>query len=490
MSIIKKNFLYNLLLTVSTIIFPIITFPYASRVLGPIGIGKVQFVTSFAQYFVLISALGIPVYGIREVAKRRNDLLMLKKFFTEMIFLNVVTGVIFTLIYLAVIFSVPNLSKDKDFYLIALMLITFNFSNIDWFFSGLERFKFIAVRSLVIKFLSVVLLFFIVKEQSDDVNFLWLTIGVTLANNFWNIWTARSYFHPGSLSYLDLKIHLRPLFYIFSTVAAFSIYGFLDTIILGFLGNYEDVGYYTAASKINKITIPILISLGTVLIPRISQAFKNNDLDLVKYLAKQSFDFVILLGVPLVFGLIVLAPELIIIFSGKNFAPATLTMQIFAPVILIMGLNNVWAIQILTPAGKDKLVTKAVVIGVIVSLLSNVLLIKYFSFNGAAFANVLAEFTVMCGFIYFANTLYKQKFDFNLLFKTIAISLSFIPILILIRRYFSQNNIVVCALGVFFCGIIYILSQIFIVKNENVIAQLAIAKNWLTGLGSSKGKRD
>jgi O-antigen/teichoic acid export membrane protein len=472
LSLIKKNFLYNLLLTVSTIIFPIVTFPYATRILGPEGIGKVQFVTSFAQYFILIAALGIPVYGIREVAKRRNDQPALEQFFTEMVMLNVLTSVLFSFVYMVLVYTIPSLRVDQTFYNVAILMIVFSFCNIDWFFSGLERFKFIAGRSLLVKLIGLVLLFVFVRHRTDDINFLGITVCIALLNNFWNLWSARSYLKPSLLSLQAFKQHSRPMLFIFSTVAAISIYGFLDTVILGFLKGYEQVGYYTAASKITKITIPVLTALGTVLIPQISQAFKNKNMIEVQRLASYSFDFVIILGVPMTFGLIALAPELIIIFSGKAFAPAILAMQIFSPVILIIGLSNVWAIQILTPAGKDRNVTTSVAFGVVVSLILNFFLIPFLGYIGAAIANVASEFVVMCGFAYFSSFVLKQSLHYKLILQTVLISSTFIPITWFVRVFVSSNNVVICGITTVISAVVYITFQALIMKNQLLLTQI------------------
>lgn len=477
MSLIKKNFLYNLALTISTIIFPIVTFPYASRILGPEGIGKVQFVTSFGQYFVLIAALGIPVYGVREVAKLRHHTIKLKQFFTEMVMLNFITSVLFLSVYLILVVNIKSLYKDFDFYLVATLMVFLGFCNIDWFFSGLERFKFIAIRSLLIKSIALIALFVLVKQKSDDIYFLWITIGTMVLNNIWNIWSARSYLNLGLIRKISLKKHIKPLIYIFSTVAAISVYAFLDTVILGFLKGYTDVGYYTAASKINKITIPVLTSLGTVLIPQISQAFKSKNMDEVQRLAKYSFDFVIFLGIPMTCGLIALAPELIIMFSGEDFSNAILPMQIFAPVVLIIGLSNVWAIQILTPAGRDRQVTTSVAIGVVVSLVLNFALIPHFAYLGAAVANVLSELAVMCGFAYFSSFVIQRLFDYKLIIKTTLISLTFIPITYFLRHFLISNHLIICLLAVPLCGVVYSTVQYFVVKNELMIIQIANLRN-------------
>jgi O-antigen/teichoic acid export membrane protein len=462
---IKKNFVYNLVLTVSNIIFPIVTFPYASRILGPEGIGKVQFVNTFAVYFVLMAALGIPIYGIREVAKLRNEPEALKRLITELITLNFFISMIMLVLYTIIVYSSPVLYADRHFYAIAAVMLVLGCFNIDWLYSGLERFRFIAARSVIIKAASVLVLFLLVRDNDDDVYYLAITVGGVVFNNLWNMWSARHYLDFRNLVYQQLKIHYKPLLYIFSTVAAISVYAILDTIILGFLTDFVAVGYYTAASRIIKITIPVLTALGTVLIPQMAAAFKENNLDHVKDLANHSMSFVISLGLPMTIGLIALAPELIILFSGQQFAAAILPMQLFAPVLFIIGLSNVWSVQILMPAGKDKYVTIAAVLGLVSSLLLNFILVPRFSYIGATIANVLTETVVMCALIFYATKVVKVPFNIKLSLATLGISATFFPIVFLVRRVFNQD-ILICVVSVILCGIVYIGFQLFIIKNK------------------------
>ncbi|MBD1392324.1 flippase [Mucilaginibacter glaciei] len=487
MSEIKKNFLFNLLLTLSNIIFPIITFPYVSRILGPAGVGKIQFITTFVQYFVLIAALGIPIYGIREIAKLKGDEEGIKKTFSELLFLNLLTSFILFFVYSIIIFTVPSLYIDLKFYAVAVIILLLSFSNVDWLFSGLEKFKFIAIRSIIVKFVSLLLLIFFVKQKSDVVIYLWTIVIASVSNNILNIYSARKMFKFNYATFKGIKDHLKPLFYIFSTVAGITVYAMLDTIILGFLTNYTYVGYYTAASRINKLTLPVLTSLGTVLVPQISEAIKNDNLTQVKKLAVYSFNFVLLLGIPMTVGLIVLAPELIVIFSGIEFKPAILAMQIFAPVVLIIALSNVWAIQILTPAGKDKQVTISVTVGLIVSLILNFSLIPYFGYLGAAAANVLAELCVMVCFAYFASKVLLVGLNYKLIIQTLFVSVLFFPIIILLRMLFRNSNFLVCGVGVVTCGALFLVCQLYIFKNELLLNQI---NQYTAKLGLRKNNRD
>ena len=471
MASLKKNFLYSAIFTFSNLLFPIITFPYAARILGPEGIGKVQFVNTFAQYFVLIALLGVPIYGIREVAKCRHNPQALKALFTQLVTINGICSVFLLVIYALIVFLVPGMRTDADFYAVAVVSLVFSFSTIDWFFSGLENYRLIAIRSLVVRLIAIVLLFALVKTKDDALYYLGILIGCIVFSNLWNIYSAWPYFSVSTLSKKRLTKHLKPLFYIFSTSAAISVYAVSDILILGIFKDFQDVGYYTSATKLDKVTIPIVITLGTVLIPRISKSFLTNDLDVVKKLSELSLEFVILLSIPITAGLIALAPELVILFSGEDFRPAIFTMQIFAPVVIVIGLSNVWAIQVLTPAGKDKQVTFSVFLGLILSLSLNFILIPRYSYVGAAISNLAAEFLVMLSFAYFANQVIKIRVKKNIVIESVCISLLFIPITYGIRTQLAGNDILICVLSMLLCASIYLGSQLFLFKNKLLLQQ-------------------
>lgn len=469
---IKKNFLFNLMLTLSNVVFPILTFPYVSRVLGPDGIGKIQFVSSFVGYFVFLAALGIPIYGIREVAKARYSLVELKKIFSTLLLINIVTTLIVLIIYFSIVFIVPSLYEDLKFYVVAGLMLSMSFCSTDWFFSGIEQFKYIAIRSIIVKIIFSGLLFLFVLEKTDTLAYLWIIIGGYVANYGWNLISARNYIDFNNIRVINFKKHLKPLLYIFSTVVAASVYSSLDVIVLGFLKGFKDVGYYSTGTKINRMCIPFLSAIGVVLMPQIAQAFREQNEERIKFLIKESFEFVILLGVPMVIGLAVLAPEIVLLFSGDQFSPSILTMQITAPVVLIIGISTICSVLILTPATKDKENAIAVVGGLIVSVVLNFILIPNYGYLGATISNVLAEFTVMSFFAFFAFKVIRFNFDAKSFGSTLLISLFFIPIIFLLRNFIGTNKIIIILSSFTFCGFWYIFFQIIVFKNQFLIKHI------------------
>src|SRR5690606_38391159 len=203
--------------------------------------------------------------------------------------------------------------------------------------------------------------------------------------------------------------HLRPLFYIFSTGLVSSVYTLLDSVILGFLTNTEQVGFYTTAVKLSKILITILVALTTVLVPPLALAFKEQRYADAKGLLRKSFDYVVFISVPLSMGIFVIAKPLILLFSGHNFLPSVTSLKILSPTVLIIGLSYVFGQQIINTTGNERYFLRCTMIGMLISLLLNMLLIPHIQQTGAAITNLTVELTVMLLLIYVA----LQKVPFN-----------------------------------------------------------------------------
>jgi len=466
----KKNYFYNLLLSIANILFPILSFPYASRILGPVGIGKVQLVSSFAQYFALIAAMGIPIYGIQAIARNRHDAKKLATVFSELVSICFISSVLLSFVYLIIIFQFPFFRSNIHLYCYGVILILLGFSSIDWFYSGLEEFRVIALRSVAIKVMSLFLLFLYVKNKDDYGMYLWLTIFSLLGNNIISMLMAGN--RTGFIfKNLNLMQHIKPLMYILSTSIATSMYIVMDTVILGFLSDETAVGLYTAAIKLTKITVPFIISLGVVLIPKLTKFVSDNNMGEMQHLLDESFHFINFFSIPVVVGLMVLAPEFVVVFSGSGFASASTSMQILSLLPLLIGLGHFFTYQILLPAGKNRHIFLAVITGMLVGLLLNFILIPSLKEKGAAIANVSCELVIMALSFYFVKKQYAFKYKWDLLFKAIACSLPFLPIVLLIRLS-EMNAIPILLTSFILCTSTYFCAQYFLFKDLFIFKML------------------
>ncbi len=466
MSSIKQNFIYNALLSLSQVVFPLITFPYVARVILPTGIGEVTFVESICRYVILFSALGIPIYAVREIAKVKNEKEKLNKLFTELIIIHFSITIFISLLFVMLIYLIPLLNNNKEFYILGLFLILSNVFVIEWYFQGIGQFKFITIRNLIVKTILTILVFIVVKDKSDVITYFSLIVITSILNAVVNfVYALRTIKLDFSSNLNDLKRHFKPLFYIFSSIAFISIYTLLDTIMLGFMTNERTVGLYSTGLKVSRIPMLFIGALGVVLIPKLSEYFHHNRLDDFISLINKSVKFVITFSVPTLFLLLSLSDTIIVSFAGSNFIAAGSVLKILSLLSLLIGLSNIFGLQILTPMGQDKYLTFSVLIGMVISLGLNLILIPIYKEKGAAFSNIIAETAVTIATIFFARKFIKFTIDWKFVFKTIiyAIPLFFIPIFV--SRYVI-SEIQLTIISIVLSGIYFLPIQLFVLKNE------------------------
>lgn len=394
MGSIKRNAVYNILLAVSQVLLPLVTFPYISRVLLPQGVGTYTFVDSYTQYFVLIAALGIPIYGMREIAKAKKSLVDRSQVFTELLSIHLLVSVFVSLLYIVSFLTLAPLKGHSQLFWIGSSLLLSNIFVMEWFFQGMEQFPFITLRTLCIRILTVVAVFIFIKSPADTVLYYAINCASVFINAIVNCLYARK-FVKISFHQLSLKRHLTPLLYIFSTGLVTNVYTLLDSVVLGFLTDTIQVGFYTTAVKLSKILIMILVAFTTVLVPPLSLAYKEGRYSDAKTLLSKSFNYVIFISVPLSVGVYVIAQPLILLFSGPDFLPAALSLKILSPTVLIVGLSYVFGQQIINATGNERYFLVSAMIGMIISIGLNLLLIPHIKQTGAAITNLSVEFTVM-----------------------------------------------------------------------------------------------
>lgn len=470
---IVKNYLYNVTLTILNVIFPIITFPYISRVLGVAGVGKVNFATSIVNYFILLASLGIPVYGIREISKVRDNKKRSSLVFSEIYTINFISTVIFTFIYYSMILISPSFEGQRILLSIMGLLVVFNLFNIDWLYQGFEDYKYITIRSLLFKIASIIAMFLLVKNREDYITYAFITVVALAGSNVLNILRANIYV-KFSIKDINLKRHLKQVMIIFFMGVSINIYNNLDATMLGFMAGDKAVGYYAAATKINRMVINIVTSLGVVLLPRLSYYIENKQIEEFNVVIKKSVNFIFFIGLPACTGLFLLAPNIIEIFSGNEFIPAIITMKINIPVILFVAISNITSLQILLPQKKEKEVAIAVSIAALTNFVSNLFLIPIMNENGAALASTIAELVGMLIQIYYCKQLILDAIlDFNKIKYVIGCLL--IVITVNIIKIFISNSIALILTSIIFGGLIYLMMMILF-KDELTILILGKLK--------------
>ena len=391
---IKLNFIMSALLTMSSFIFPLITFPYVSRILLPEGTGKVSFATSVVSYFALFAQLGIPTYGIRACAQVRDDKIKLTRTVHELLIINLIMSAIAYLAFFVALYNVPRLSQDKTLFLIASSSILFNAIGMEWLYKALEQYTYITIRSVAFKFIALIAMFLLVHQKSDYIVYGGISTVAAFASNIFNFIHARHYVSARPVGHYNLKRHMKAIFVFFAMSCAVTIYTNLDTVMLGFMKTDADVGYYNAAVKIKTILVSIVTSLGTVLLPRASYYVEHGMRKEFHQITCKAINFVFLIATPLMIYFMLFAREGIFFLSGDAYEGSILPMQIIMPTLFFIGLSNIMGIQILVPLGKEKVVLYSEIAGAMVDLIINWILIPSMASAGVAIGTLVAEAVV------------------------------------------------------------------------------------------------
>lgn len=459
---LKSNFIMNAILTASSFIFPLITFPYVSRVLLPIGTGKVAFVTSVVSYFSMAAMLGIPTYGIRACAQVRDDEKALSKTVHEIFFINLIMTILVCAAYFICLLTIPQFRQEKLLYLVCGSTILFNLLGMEWLYKALEEYRYITVRSIIFKFLSVLLMFLLVRSKDDYVFYGAISVFAGVGSNIINFFNVRKHITVKYLGPYDYTRHLKPVFTFFSLTVAAAIYTNLDIVMLGFIKGDVEVGYYNSAVKVKFILVTLVTSLSTVLLPRISYYVKNNMKKEYLDLAAKAFQFVILISLPLCIYFTVMAKESILFLSGSAFLGSVKPMQIIMPTIIFIGLTNIIGIQLLVPLEKEKLVLYSTCAGAVVNVILNAFLIPEMGASGAAWGTVAAEAVVLIVQVVFTRGVLKEIIG-NLHILRIAVSLLAAGLGLGVARQFSSGmvfvDLVVTAaafFGIYGCFVLFL----------------------------------
>nr|WP_105144155.1 flippase [Streptococcus suis] len=393
-SSVKLNFIMNFILTISNFIFPLITFPYVSRVLQAEGVGTINFATSIITYFSMIGMLGIPTYGIRACAKVRDDKEKLDKTVFEIMLLNsLVMGLSLILLFISVI-SIEKLASEKVLYLVLSSTLVFNVLGVDWLYRSLERYTYITIRSILFKLLSVILMFLFVRTSDDYVIYGAITVVAAVGSNLLNFINLRKIISLRPINELNIFQHLKPTLTFFLLTVSTTIYLNVDTTMLGFIKGSEEVGYYSAAVKVKQILVSVVTSLGAVLLPRLSYYYEQGKMEEFERLTQKALNFVFIISLPMVAYFILVSKQAILFLSGESFLPAVLPMQLIMPTVLFIGLSNLMGIQILVPTNREKLVVYSTIVGAVVDIIVNVFAIPALGASGAAIAGTIAECSV------------------------------------------------------------------------------------------------
>lgn len=453
----------------SQFIFPLITFPYVSRILLPEGTGKVSFATSIISYFAMFAQLGIPTYGIRACAKVRDDKEKLSKTAQEIFIINIVMSILVYIVFFIVICNVPKLKDEKPLLIIVSATIFFNAIGMEWLYKALEQYTYITIRSVIFKFIALIAMFLLIHQKSDYIIYGAISIFASSASNIFNFVNVHKYISLRPVGDYNFKQHLKAVSVFFAMSCATTVYTHLDTVMLGFMKTNADVGYYNAAVKIKTILVSIVTSLGTVLLPRASYYVEHGLKEEFYRITKKAINFVFLVATPLMLYFMFFAKEGIFFLSGNNYGGAIVPMQIIMPTLFFIGLTNIMGMQILVPLGKENIVLYSEIVGAIVDLAINYILIPKYASAGAAIGTLVAEIAVWIVQYTYLRKQIKDAYK-NVRYGVLILALFLGSIASLwVKKVFSGSFIVLLISAILFFGAYFV---VLTIAKEPLIYQI------------------
>ena len=427
---IGVNALLNAIKTIFSIIFPLITFPYISRVLGVENIGIYNFSTSVVSYFTLLAGLGINTYAIREGARYRNNKKEISEFCSEVFSINLISTLISYGILAVCLFFLPSLRYDVLIILILSVSICFTTLGCEWVFNIYEEFGYITIRTILFQVLSVILMFVFVKNKHSLIQYVLITVLATSGANIINIFARKKFCDIRFRFGVKLKKHLLPIFILFANSIAMTIYINSDVTVLGLIsGNYY-VGLYSVATKVYTMLKSLLGALIVVSIPRLSSYLGAENKKQYVETSSIILNALITIAVPAMVGTFALSDEIVLILSGREYIAASMSLKILSVALVFSIFSWFYTSCVLVVNKQDRSVLKATTLAAVANIVMNVILIPYFNQNAAAFTTALAE--LISAFVCY---LYGRKYFRANLQKNDIISVLMGSVLILLICY-------------------------------------------------------
>lgn len=390
---LTKNYIYNLVYQILILILPLITTPYVSRVLGAENIGIYSYTYSILSYFLLFGALGVALYGQREIAYAGEDKVKRKKVFWEVEICRLFAAFVASVIYFIFFMRQGEYSLYYRIWFLELIAIGLDIS---WFFQGIEDFKKTVTRNVIVRLASVTLIFALVKAPEDLIKYITIYAVADLVGNL-SLWLyLPKYFKGIKIKHISAFTHLPAIILLFIPQIASQIYNLLDKTMIGnMILDKSEVGYYEQAQKVIRVLLTVVTSLGIVMIPRMASTFASGDKEKVFDYMKKSFKFVFFLAFPMMFGIMSISKIFVPVFFGEGYEKVIILINVMAPTIILNGMANVIGTQYLLPTKRQKEYTMAIVIGLVVNFILNYIFIKSYYSLGASVATIITELIVV-----------------------------------------------------------------------------------------------
>lgn len=467
---IIKNYLYNLSYQILTIILPIITVPYVTRIFTSEALGNYVFYNSIVSYFSLFAMLGIGVYGTKQIAAASD----VSSTFWNIYVIQLIASILAISVYVIAVFSIPQMGGIIP--LIVGITLFANMIDISWLFSGKEDFKKITIRNVVIRIIGVISIFTFIKSSDDLYLYVFLIVIFDFLGQFVMWVPAKKFIKRPSFNTKIMKKNLHPIILLFLPQVAISLYVVLDRTLLGLLGSYSDVGIYEQGQKLISILLKVVSSLGVVMLPRVANLLSERKDREAQNMVKFSFILYNLIIFPMIFGLIAVNEVFVKLFLGQNFQDVKYVLYIIVFNIMFVGWTNILGYQVLVVRNKNKEFMLSTTIPAFVSVAVNIAVIPFFGYIGASITSVVVEILVFAIQWYYSRNIINKKLLFNKdLVKIILSSLVMFGAVMLCKMTLGFDGIVGLVIYLVVGGISY-LGMLFLLKTVNIKEMKAMLK--------------
>jgi len=479
MGSIRKNFGYNIILTGSKYVFPLIVFPYITRVLGVSNIGICDYVDSIIQYFVLFSMLGIESLGVREIARCKDDVNKRSQVFSNLTTLNLLLTILGIGILCFCTQYVEKFQPYRPFLYVGVFKLLFQVFVVDWFFQGLQNFRYITLRSVAIRCMYVISIFLFVRSSEDTLVYYALTTGITVLNAVCN-WTYSRKFCKFSLKKIDFRLFIVPVLVFGYYRILTSLYTTFNTLYLGFVHGDTQVGYFSTAAKMNTLIMSVISALTTVLVPKVAQLVADGDHTELKRIADTTFSLITICSIPVIVYCVTFAPEIIRLLAGPGFEGAYTPFRIIIFLVLIIGLEQIIIQQFLMASADTRNIAIVSTVGAIVGISLNFILTPGYASIGSAISWGCSELAVLIT----GSILLYRKMKIGVSPRELSVSillgsLYIIPSVLI--KTICNNSLFALILGLIAVIAVFFLNNLGIHRNELLASTLNNIKKRISG---------
>lgn len=468
---LSKGGVYYLIYNVLNMAFPFITGIYVARVLLPYDIGVVTAARNLVQYFVILAFLGIPTYGMREIAKYRDDDAERSKVFSELYVINAISTLVFLVLYLIVIFTVPAYREALSLYLIVGIAIALNAFNISWLYEGLEEFRFISIRNIIFKALAFVLLIIFVRKPEDYLMYAAITVIGTAGNYIVNMICAPR-FVKISFKDLNLKRHIKSILYLVAVNLAIELYSLVDVTMMNFMSSKESIAFYKYGHSIHLMLLQVINTFTMVLIPRISYYYKKGQKEEFNQLVSKALKLIILCATPMIVGIQFTADFLLCKMYGDAYANSATVLRMLSILLLVSPIGYLLGSRMLLATNNEKYMIISVGAGAVVNIIGNAVLIPFYAEFGATMASIISEFVVMIIYVNMGKKYFRLQGTAKSVIK-VAASASLMAVYLFLCSKLPLNGWLTLIIQIVGAAVIYLVFLLLL--KEDVVQQYSRA---------------